>query len=129
MSSFPTLAPSTRAYDPGDWPVRTYKANDGTEIRFLYGDTRADSKLQLTYENIPDATAEAFVNHYYAQKGTFRTFALPAELTVVKGWQGSSTFFNAGVRRHYRYAEAPKVTGVRPGRSSVSISLIGVIVG
>lgn len=129
MSEFPSLAPTTRAYDPGDWPVRKFKANDGTEVRFLFGDTRADSTLQLSYENIPDATAEAFVQHYYEQKGTYRTFALPADVTVAKGWQGTGTFFNAGVRRQYRYAEPPKVTGVRPGRSSVSISLIGVIVG
>lgn len=99
---------------------------NGAEVRILYGDTRSNLELRLTYANIPDATAEQFFEHYYEHHGTFETFALPAPNNVAKGWTGSSTFFNAGSRVQYRWAEPPSLEGVRPGRSTVTVNLVGV---
>jgi hypothetical protein len=129
MTSFPTLAPTSRNYSGGDWPVKNYKAQDGYEFRFLYGDKRSGHEVSLTYSNIPDAVAEQFMQHYYEQKGTFSTFALPANESIAKGWGSTPTFFNAGVGAKYRYAEPPKLDSVRPGVSSVQVRLVGVLVG
>ena len=129
MSSFPEIAPTARSYDPGDWPVKSFRANNGTEHRIIYGSIRADSSLSLTYSNIPDSVAESFINHYQSIFGTFQTFTLPsADRTIGKGWAGSAAFFNAGYKRMWRYAEPPQLTSVVPGVSSVSIKLIGVVV-
>jgi hypothetical protein len=124
--AFPTLRPTARNYEPGDWPVKTYNALSGAEIRIRYGNQRTNAKLALSYDNIRDTDAEAFLTHYKETEGTFRTFSLPTQAAT--GWQGSSTAFSpGGTNAAYRYASAPKVTAVRPGISSITVDLVGVL--
>ena len=35
--AYPDIRPSSRQFDPGNWPVRTYNAQNGAEVRLLYG--------------------------------------------------------------------------------------------
>ena len=129
--TFPTIAPTDRQYTAGNWPVRTFTSQSGAEVRLLYGNRRFGHTLTLQYSNISDTQAEEFFTDYYAQKGTFTTFALPQPLTdnVGKGWSGSTEFFNAGVGAQWRYAEPPQLVSVYPGVSSVSITLVAAGVG
>lgn len=121
------IVPSSRAYDPGSWPVKTYQAMDGAEVRLLYGSKRTGMKLRLSYENVSDQAAERFLQHYSDRKGTFLTFQLPAGAKAKAGWAGSDASLDVGATGNaWRYAEAPTVTNVRPGRSSVTVNLIGV---
>ena len=123
---FPTLAPSSRNYEPGDWPVRTYSALSGAEIRIRYGNKRSGGKLSLSFSNIVDSQAEQFLTHYNETEGTFRTFSLPVAVTI--GWQGTATALSPGSSgASYRYAGPPQVTSVRPGVSNVSVELVGVV--
>ena len=123
--AFPTLAPTQRLYDPGDWPSKTFNALSGREYRIRYGDRRTSAKLSLSYDNITDVQAEQFLTHYYEATGTFSTFAVPAAAS--SGWGGTSTALNPGsAGNEYRYASAPQITSVRPGRSSVKVELVGV---
>ena len=75
-STYPQLVPSSRSFDPGNFAVKSYNAQDGAEVRFIYGDKRVGMKLQLTYQNISDTDAEAFINHFHKMKGTFTQFLL-----------------------------------------------------
>ena len=127
-ASFPAIAPTSRQFDPGDWPVKRFNSQNGAEVRILYGNRRVGAKLSLSYQNIDDATAQSFAAHYYEQLGTFKTFALPQPITnnAGKGWKGDTAFFNAGVGARYRYEAAPSIESVRPGISSVSINLVSV---
>ena len=86
--AFPNLAPTGRTYDPGSYPVKTFKAQNGTEHRILYGTERSEVKLSLSYANIGDANAEQFLDHYDEVQGTFQTFAIPDN--ALGGW-GSNT--------------------------------------
>ena len=52
---FPELAPTGRSYEPGNYPVKTFKAQNGAEHRILYGSERSEVKLSLSYANIGDA--------------------------------------------------------------------------
>ena len=70
---YPTIRPSTRQYSPGNWPVRTYNAQNGAEVRLLYGSVRTNLKLQLAYSNLPDAEAAKFLDHFDETKGTYKT--------------------------------------------------------
>jgi hypothetical protein len=127
MAQFPALRPTTRSYNPGDWPVKTWRAMNGSEVRILYGNTRSGSTLDLTFENIPDSTAQQILDHYKQELGTFQTFDL-SETTKHSGWGGAADAFNAGVGVQYRYSDAPKITNVVRGRSTVSVTLVGVMV-
>ena len=85
--AYPILKPSSRSYDPGSYPVKTFRAQNGAETRILYGSERTDVKLSLSYANIGDPNAELFLDHYDEMQGTFQTFFLPGQ--ALGGWEGN----------------------------------------
>jgi hypothetical protein len=127
--AFPTLIPSTRSFDPGNWPVKSYNAQNGTEIRLLYGNTRFNLQIALTYSNISDTDAETFLVHYINQTGTFKAFNLTTEeaTAIFGGWNGTPVALREPAGVEWRYNTPPKIEAVVPGVSTVSIVLKGVI--
>lgn len=122
--AFPALSPSARDFNPGNWPIKTYTAQSGAEVRILYGDTRSRMELSLSYDNISDSQAEQFLTHYDEVKGTYTAFDIDS--AAKDGWTGSTGAIDAGNINKWRYADAPQITAVRPGRSSVKVNLVGV---
>jgi hypothetical protein len=122
---YPTLRPTDRQFSPGDYPMRKVRSQSGVETRILYGSQRTGMTLKLTYTNITDSQAEQFGGHYDEVKGSFETFTLPAEVRA--GWTGASSIVDVVGANRWRYDSPPDISSVRPGRSSVSISLIGVL--
>jgi hypothetical protein len=121
---FPALRPTSRDFKPGDYPVKTYSAQSGAEVRILYGDTRTRMELSLGYDNATDAQAKQFLDHYDEVKGSFSTFEVDPSARA--GWGSTAEAIDtAGVNR-WRYADSPQVTAVRPGRSSIRVNLVGV---
>jgi len=124
-STFPTLTPSSRSFQPGNYPVKAFNAQDGAEIRFLYGDKRVAAQLQLGYANITDPNAKSFMDHYEAMKGTFQTFEFESGNDALNGWSPSTdNTLNAPPGSKWRYAEPPQLESVYPGISSVTVNLI-----
>lgn len=123
--AFPTLKPTGREFNSGDWPVKRFNAQSGAEIRILYGNRRTNATLSLSYDNIPDTSAQLFLTDYEEQFGTLRTFTLPSDVRA--GWTGSATGIDAPPSALWRYESAPVVQAVRPGRSSVTVNLVAVI--
>lgn len=124
--AFPTLEPTSRNFGAGDYPVKTFKAQSGAEVRILYGSKRTNMTIDLAYDNIPDTDAEDFVSHFDEVLGTYATFTLPTPLLA--GWSGAPAALTAdGTGNQWRYAEPPTITSVRPGRSTVQIALVGVL--
>tara|TARA_R100001510_G_scaffold51762_1_gene51853 strand:- start:49 stop:468 length:420 start_codon:yes stop_codon:yes gene_type:complete len=127
------LVPSARTFKSGDYPVKTYKAQNGAEHRILYGDKRTNMRLSLTYANISDADAELFLDHYDTVQGTFQTFALGkvgADKTnpTRGGWEGNQDALGAQTHgNNYRYEGPPQVQQLALGRSTVTVNLIGVL--
>lgn len=126
---YPVLKPSSRSFDLGDWPVRTYRAQNGAEIRLLYGNKRSNFKLALNYNNVSDKVASAFTAHFEETKGTFSVFNLSpdAKVAILAGWDGTPGTLDMPTGVDWRYEKAPQIIAVRPGISTVSINLIGVI--
>ena len=126
--AFPTLVPTSRSFDSGDYPVKTFKAQNGKEHRILYGSNRTNMKLSLSYANITDANAELFLDHYDEVQGTFGTFGIGGLETSRGGWKGNVDAIGAGAHGNsYRYEGPPQVAQVRPGISTVTVNLIGVL--
>lgn len=125
--AFPTLVPTSRSFDAGDWPVKTFRAQNGAEVRLLYGSNRTGMTLELSYDNITDANAELFLTHYNEVQGTYGTFTIP-EAGAKTGWSGSANALDVtGSGNRWRYSAAPSVQSIKPGVSSVSVKLIGVL--
>jgi hypothetical protein len=124
--AFPALVPSSRTFDAGNWPIKFFKAQSGAEVRILYGNKRTNMTLTLQYQNITDANAELFLDHFNEMYGTYTTFTLGT--SARRGWTGNLDAIGAGsADNRWRYAEPPSVDSVKPGISNVSVKLIGVI--
>ena len=124
--AFPSLIPTSRSFESGDYPVKTFKAQNGKEHRILYGSNRTNMKLSLSYANITDANAELFLDHFDEVQGTFGTFVIG--LDVRGGWEGNKDAIGAQTHgNNYRYESPPQVAQVRPGISTVTVNLIGVL--
>ncbi len=126
---YPAIAPTARQFDPGDYPVRKYNAQNGAEVRILYGNKRFGLRLALSYTNITDPLAEKFLNHYDETTGTFSTFTFSpdARVALFAGWSGNEGALSPPSGVDWRYEKAPQVTAVRPGISTITVSLVGVI--
>ena len=122
--AFPSLTPTGRQFTPGNFPSNTYNSQSGAEVRILYGSRRVNAVLSLSYANVTDANAESFLDDFNAQLGTFRTFTLPS--SVFEGWTGTASALDAPSGTKWRYDAEPQVQAVRPGISSVTVSLRAV---
>lgn len=123
--AFPDLKPTSRQFEFGDWPVKTFRSQDGSEVRILYGSQRTGMTLDLSFENISDANADLFFAHYLEVKGSYNTFAITDNTRA--GWSGNNTTLGASAWGNaYRYAAPPTITATAPGRSTVQVKLIGV---
>lgn len=129
--AFPLLVPTSRSFEPGDYPVKTFKAQNGKEHRILYGSNRTNMKLSLSYANITDANAELFLDHYDEVQGTFGTFVVggfDVSSGGKAGWEGNKDVLGAQSQgNNYRYESPPQMVQVRPGISTVTVNLIGVL--
>ena len=125
--AFPNLKPTARSFDSGDYPVKSFKSQNGTETRILYGSNRTNMKMSLTYSNIVDSDAALFLSHYHEEtKGTFGTFSIPENTRI--GWDAAKKYLGANDSGNYwRYDGPPQQTQVRPGISTVTVKLIGVL--
>lgn len=124
--AFPELVPSSRTFSPGDFPIKKFNAQNGAEVRILYGSRMVNQVFELSYANISDSQAESFLTDYRDQTGTFQTFNLPN--AVFEGWsQGRSVGeYDRGPATLWRYDAPPAVVSVRPGISSVTVKLRAV---
>jgi len=123
--TFPAVAPSARSFEAGDFPVKKYQAQDGAELRILYGDRRTGMKLSLSYNNIPDTEAQLFVFHYASMQGTFQQFVINQGART--GWEGNEEAIGAEYwQQQWRYEGPPVLNSTYPGRSSVSVRLVAV---
>jgi len=127
--AFSTLVPSSRQYSPGNWPVKTYNSQSGTEVRILFGSLQFNLQINLTYSNIPDAEAESFLGHYLSKNGTYQAFNLTtAEANAIfGGWAGTPAALREPTGVEWRYEKPPNIESVVPGVSTVSVTLRGVI--
>ena len=76
---FPTLAPTSRTFEAGDYPIKTFTSQSGVETRIIYGSRRTGQRMSLTYQNIFDHQAEEFIDHYDEVFGTLNPFSIASE--------------------------------------------------
>jgi len=123
--AYPALAPTARSFDAGDYSYKVFKAQNGVETCILYGDKRTGMTLELSYSNVADTDADDFIAHYDEVKGGFSTFTLPSSFRT--GWSGNTAAIDAATGNQWRYDGPPQITSVRPGISSVTVKLVGVL--
>ena len=129
VNPFDIYRPTSRQFTTGSFPVKTFQAQNGAEIRILYGQQLTGKKLQLTYANITDSAAYTFIQHYVSMQGSYKTFELgdTDDNGARSGWKGDRAGIGAGMwRMAYRYAAEPQIQSVFKNRSTVTVELIAV---
>jgi hypothetical protein len=80
MATFPSLAPNTRLYVPGNLPAAITTSLGGRTTAFRRGNRRIAQTLSLSYEYLTEANMALIKDHYIGQNGTFEIFFLSAEV-------------------------------------------------
>lgn len=127
MADFPSLKPTGRRISIGEYPVKIYRALSGKTIRRSFGNRPSGFSLELTYENVPESTVQAVINHYNTQAGQTTGFALPVE--VFAGLNTTTIdLLRAPTQTLWFYSEAPTIEAVYRNISTISVSLIGDLI-
>lgn len=129
--AFPNIKPSSRSYSPGTYAQTEFKGLNGATTVIRFSSRRADSSLELGFQNITDAQAADILQHYENVNSDWDY----ATFTAANASAGASSDLADYIREvggsglRWRYAEPPKVESVQPGRSSVTCSFIGILDG
>lgn len=121
MTSFPNIAPSDRTFQDGFFYLAQQQFREGGSFRKQYGQLLQEGGLTLTFENIDDAIAAAFVDAYNACGGGLRPVTLPPDFLAGMTSQLQSLVGGSG---SWFVSDAVQVRSVRPGVSTVTIELV-----
>ena len=129
--AFPNLKPSSRSYSAGEYPQTEFQAQNGAMSVVRFGSRRVNSELTLGFQNITDDQAVQILQNYEQVNRVWDNVTFTGN-DAAAGAGGSLQGYlrevgGSGLR--WRYAEAPSVTSVSPGRSTVQCKFIGVLDG
>ena len=123
MASLPALTPTAMSFAAPEFPVKVNTSLSGVVSRRLFGNRGSRATLNLTYSNIPDASAAQFLTAWNASKGTFNALTVPAEVFDGRSAELTTYLTNGGDDLIWHFAERPDVEPVVPGVSTVKIAL------
>jgi hypothetical protein len=106
--AFPAICPTSTA--------------GATTVR-LYGSRASSARLSLKFA-VSDAQAATYVTAYLAARGDSDFLTLPPAV-----WEGASSALVASMPTYvrWRFDGPPSVANVFPGRSEVSVELVGLL--
>ncbi len=115
--------PTKRTFSPGRYPTKRYNSISGAGTTRLYGSKAFDATLRMTF-TLNDEDTCAVMKCWHDARGTYDTITLPDEFLA-----GSGDLLDCTVPDYlnWRWAEAPSVESVLPGRSRVQINLIATL--
>lgn len=118
-----TCGPTRRTFVPGKFATKRFNSISGAGTTRLYGSKAFDAKLQMTFV-LSDADTNAFLECWDAAYGDYDTIRLPAEF-----FAGASYALDSDVPYdlNWRWADAPSVESLFPGRSRVQVNLIATL--
>lgn len=123
MATFPPLAPSTRAYTPGEYPHTAYTSMSGEQSRVRHSTAVLASRLELTYERLSQDDRQAIELHYHGQQGEFVSFTLSPQ--VFSGFVP----LDVDPAGQWRYAEPPEIEDFCGPTATVKVVLVSVATG
>ena len=118
-----TCGPTSRSFTPGRYATKRFNSISGAGTTRLYGSKAFDAQLQLTFI-LNDNDTCAFLKCWDNAYGDYDTLVLPSQFLA-----GSSPILDCGVPTYlnWRWADAPSVESILPGRSRVQINLVATL--
>lgn len=127
MSAFPNYAPTSRNFEPGVYPQRTYRTLAGVAVKRSFGNRPYGAKFEMEFANISDTIADEIISHYRTTTSAMTRFALSANNTA--GMSASLVPDANGTADglQWEYSAPPQIQSVRSGINTVRVTLIGEI--
>ena len=118
-----TCGPTRRTFKPGQFATKRFTSISGAGTTRLYGSKAFDASLSMTFV-LNDADTCSFLKCWDDAKGSYNTLDLPTEF-----FAGAGTTLDCGIPDYleWRWAEAPSVESLFPGRSRVQVNLIATL--
>ncbi len=127
--NFPSIKPSSRSYNPGEYPQTKFEAQNGVKTIMRYGKNRVNATLQLGFSNISDANAALILANYEDVNSNwdYVTFSSANGTVGVESTSLSNYFKEVGSGLKWRYSGPPSVTSTFKGLSNVSCSFVACL--
>ena len=120
MDPFPSLAPTTRIFSPGEIPKTQQVALSGATIGYRRGNRRVGQSLNLTFGHLTEAQMDLIKAHYFAANGSYDIFFLSAE--IWGDFESPPVPLLSDIA--WRYSAPPTIEDVSFDRFTVSVELI-----
>lgn len=119
--AFPALCPRSRRLNPGKYAIKTFSAINGASSSRLYGDRAFEASVNFEFI-CADTQAGALLECYHNSYGGFLPLELPPDV-----WAGMGSNLKAQIPSYlaWKFANEPEVEALFPGRSKVTVVLIG----
>jgi hypothetical protein len=132
MAAFPSLRPSQRAISMGQAPIKEYRALNGAIVRRSFGNKRFGYVVELTFQNIAEASVSLIWDHYHDNQNLQNGFAIPD--SILSGYstneaigrpEGLISRVNRMSNIAWFYIEPPSIESTGRSRSTVQVRLAG----
>ena len=126
---FPTVKPTSRSYDPGNYPQNTFEAQNGAKSIIRYSQKRVNATLTLGFSNISDADAALILANYEDVNSDwdYVTFDRGYATSGVTDTSLLAYLKESGSSLKWRYSAPPSVTSSFKGKSNVSCSFVACL--
>jgi len=123
MAIFPAATPTAMDFTAPEFPVKSNTSLSGVVSRRIFGNRGSRSVLSLSFDNITDIVAAEFLDTWNEAKGQLESLTIPA--AVFTGAELALTTYleNGGDDLIWHFAEPPQLQRVKPGVSSVRVTL------
>jgi len=127
--SFPSVKPSSRSYNPGEYPQTKFEAQNGAKTIMRYGKNRVNATLTLGFSNISDADAALILANYENVNSDwdYVTFNGGYATAGVTNTSLLAYLRESGSGLKWRYSGPPSVTSSFKGKSNVSCSFVACL--
>jgi hypothetical protein len=132
MAAFPSLRPSQRTISMGQAPIKEYRALNGTIVRRSFGNKRFGYVVELTFQNIAEASVSLIWDHYHDNQNLQNGFTIPD--SILSGYstneaigrpEGLISRVNRMGNITWFYIEPPSIESTGRSRSTVQVRLAG----
>ena len=122
-TTFPSLCPTSRQYQPGEYPTQRFNSISGAGTTRLYGSKPYDATLNVDF-NVTDSELIKIMDCWAGARGSASVLTLPDSL-----FQGMAAGLRSEIQGslNWRWAQRPSVTSLFPGRSTVQAQFIATL--
>jgi len=123
MATFPAVTPTALDFTAPEFPVRAQTSLGGVVTRRLFGNRGSKSVLSLSFDNLLDSVAVQFFDAWNDARGSLDSVTVPS--AVFDGADTALTAYlsDGGDALTWHFAQPPQVQRVKPGISSVRVTL------